>query len=169
MAKRRSKKSQRGAAIRAKRQVEELLLPVAQEPVLVRPPDVTGVMLANGDIPNALMGVFQQNGQAPEAIAESVAETPESRAALVELLHIIATATLIDPVVVDKPHDQLADNEIRIDDLVFEDLMFVATWAMGGPDGDAAVRFLEGQTADLATAPPERDLPDAAEHEAGTD
>lgn len=172
MAKRRSKKptrSTRGAAIRARRQVEEIMLPEAGELVLVRPPDVTGVMLEKGDIPNTLMAAFQQNGDAPERLFEKVAEIPESRAALLDLLRVVATATLVDPVVVDRPHDQVGDGEIRIDDLVFEDQMFIARWAMGGPDGQAAVRFLEEQGADMVAAPAESDVSGDAERDAGAD
>ncbi len=158
-----------GRLIREKRATTEALhLPELDVTVRVRRPDVTGLIMESGRIPNFMLGQLEGvlgGGGAPT--------TDEGRSTqLLEIagvINLVVRACLVDPRVVDEEAGvELADDEVRLSDIPFSDRLVIFQWASMGGGADAARKFLEERAAELAALQPGAGMGDDAGAAAGS-
>jgi hypothetical protein len=152
---------------------EELHL--SKGPVLVRRPHVTDTILESGAVPDLLtsgaLGRLQalpDNASDEDALQALGADGFEK---LKPLMDALTRACLVRPRVVDKPLEQLADDEVRIGDIPYgPDKMRLLQWATGGMEGEghAAQKFLVEHAPDLDALPDGADVRHEAERDTGT-
>ena len=113
---------------------------------LVRAPGM-GVFMREGVIPNGLMGIIQEamaNGRAPdEADLAGMVDDPSKLQQLVELADAVALYCVIEPPLSQAPVDEeghivpfghaLRDpNTLYVDEVDFNDKMYIFNFAVGG-------------------------------------
>lgn len=137
----------KGSAWRATEDVE---LPSGKVARLQKP-DVLALIMSSGEIPDVLSGQLLaglQGGAAPKEPAEI---TADSLSDLLEVVNTVTKAAFVLPRIVDKPADQMDEDEIGIEHVAFNDRVFVLKWAMGDSIA-AASRFPDG-AARVGTVP----------------
>lgn len=131
---------------------EEVELPSGKTPLLCKP-DLISLLLAGDDVPDFLTDVMVRRLNGEEIRQEDLKfKSLEGLQGSTKLFDLLARACFVSPRIVDKPFDELADDEILIGHVAFEDKVFVFEWATGGlvgGQGNAAHKFLTEQAADL--------------------
>lgn len=161
-----------GTQIRARRgQTTELALPELEVSVKVRRPDVTGLIMESGRVPNFMLGHIGEiiGGAGAPDVPQTEADRRKQLTETAALVNLVVGAALVEPRVVDKPEVELTEDEVRIEDLPFNDRLVIFQWASSGGNADAARRFLEEQAADLAALQPGKGVPPDTGSAVGTD
>lgn len=162
-----------GKRIREKRHKSEALhLPELDLEVQVRRPDVTGLIMESGQVPNFMLGQIEGvigGGMAPDAKGET--DQKQRLAEIAGIVNLVVTASLVDPRIAPDgtPEDDLADDEALLGDIPFNDRLVIFQWASAGGGADAARRFLEERAADLADLQPGEGVREDAGGAAGAD
>lgn len=151
-----------GKAWRAR--TEEVTLPSGNTAEL-RKPDVLSLVMRNGGIPDVLTaqvmaGLQDEGGKSPKFGAKELGQ-------LLEMLNTVTRACFVSPRIVDKPEEELAEDELRVEDVSMEDKSFIFQWAAGSGDGAAVSSFLAQQAARLDALSPRADVGTDAVGDAG--
>lgn len=128
--------------------------------VRLKKPDVLALIAEDGDIPDVLSGIALGGLATPQRPAQPF-KAGDVRA-LFGLINPITRAAFVEPRIVDKAEDDLADDEILLEHVQFNDKTFVLNWALG-TDGQAAHRFPGKQTSRMEPLPASGDVPPASE------
>lgn len=128
--------------------------------VRLRKPDVIALIAEDGSIPDVLSGIAL-GGLALPKRPEQQFKADDVRA-LFGLINPITRAAFVEPRIVDKDEAELADDEILLEHVQFNDKTFVLTWALGA-DGKTASRFPGKQASRMEPLPAVSDVPPASE------
>ena len=125
------------------RTTEDVELPSGKVARLQKP-DVLALIMSSGDIPDVLSNQLLAGlqGGAPK---EQIELTAESVSGLLEVVNTVTRAAFVLPRIVNKPAEEMGEDEIGIEHVAFNDRVFVLKWAMGGSVA-AAQRFPDATT-----------------------
>lgn len=112
---------------------------------LVRPSSGLDMFVRNGSIPNSLMPIIQDaisTGRPPSTQDLSIENNPELLESILELTDTACVFMVMDPVVKPVPVDAKGEvipfsqrdkgDFLYVDEILFEDKMFIFNWAVGG-------------------------------------
>lgn len=112
---------------------------------LVRPSSGLDMFVRNGSIPNSLMPIVQEaisKGKPPSAQELTLENNPDLLESILELTDTACVFMVMDPVVKPVPTDDKGEvipfsqrekgDFLYVDEILFEDKMFIFNWAVGG-------------------------------------
>lgn len=112
---------------------------------LVRPSSGLDMFVRNGSIPNSLMPIVQEainKGRPPKTEDLSIENNPNLLADILELTDTACIFMVMEPIVKPVPRDDEGEviphsrrekgDYLYVDDIDFEDKMFIFNWAVGG-------------------------------------
>lgn len=140
---------------------------------LVRPSSGLDMFIRNGSIPNALMPMIQEaidKGKPPSAAALNLSDNPELLSSILEMCDTAAIFMVMEPVIKPIPRDDQGEvipfsqretgEFLYVDEVVFEDKMFIFNWAVGGTAD--LEKFREELGSSMEPVPGGQDLVDQA-------
>jgi hypothetical protein len=112
---------------------------------LVRPSSGLEMFVRNGSIPNSLMPIIQDainKGKPPSTKDLDMQANPDLLESVLELTDTACVFMVMEPVVKPVPHDDNGEvipfsqrekgDFLYVDEILFEDKMFIFNWAVGG-------------------------------------